>query len=160
MGEVVTNTSPLLYLHQLGLLDLLRRLYGRVTVPRCVVEELDAGRAKGHDVPEVANIEWLAIVSSSTVTLLALAADLGRGESEAIAIAHQNKALLVLDDALARRHADLLGVACIGTLGVLLKGKEAGHLTEVNPLVEALMRLGFHLSSRTIEAVLRLAGED
>ena len=32
MRDVVTNTSPLLYLHQLGHLDLLRQLYGRVMV--------------------------------------------------------------------------------------------------------------------------------
>ena len=49
--EVVTNTSPLLYLHQLGKLDLLALLYGEVIVPTGVVEELDVGRAAGHDVP-------------------------------------------------------------------------------------------------------------
>jgi hypothetical protein len=44
-----------------------------------------------------------------TLSLLALATDLGRGESEAIAIAHERRALLIVDDALARRHATLLG---------------------------------------------------
>ena len=38
MPEVVSNTFPLQYLHQLGLLDLLPRLVGRFTVPQAVVE--------------------------------------------------------------------------------------------------------------------------
>lgn len=45
MREVVSKTSPLLYLHQLGRLDLLPALYSMVLVPKSVVEELTAGRA-------------------------------------------------------------------------------------------------------------------
>jgi predicted nucleic acid-binding protein len=33
---VISNTSPLLYLHQVGHLDLLWRLYGRVQIPLAV----------------------------------------------------------------------------------------------------------------------------
>ena len=47
MREVVSNTSPLLYLHQLGSIDLLPALYPHVLVPASVVEELAAGRAAG-----------------------------------------------------------------------------------------------------------------
>jgi predicted nucleic acid-binding protein len=83
MREVVTNTSPLLYLHQLGKLDLLGLLYSRVLVPRSVVEELEAGKAGGYDVPDVASLAWAEVVSSPNVSLLALASDLGKGESEA-----------------------------------------------------------------------------
>ncbi len=36
-GVVISNTSPLQYLHQAGLLDLLPRLFGRVIVPQAVV---------------------------------------------------------------------------------------------------------------------------
>ncbi len=116
MREVVTNTSPLLYLHQLGAIALLGTLYPKVLVPRSVVEELDAGRGAGHDVPNVASLVWAEVVSSPTLALLALATDLGKGEAEAIAVAHERNALLILDDALARRHANLIGVTVTGTL--------------------------------------------
>ena len=46
MSEFICNTSPLQYLHQLGLLDILRKLTGNVTVPPAVVGELQAGRSK------------------------------------------------------------------------------------------------------------------
>ncbi len=159
MREVVTNTSPLLYLHQLGKLELLGALYSKVLVPKSVVDELDAGRALGHDVPRVDELPWTRVVSSPTVALLALATDLGRGESEAIAIAHERQALLILDDGLARRHASLLRITLTGTLGVLLKAKTSGHISRVEPLVTRLSELGFHLSARTRDAVLKLANE-
>jgi uncharacterized protein len=159
MREVVTNTSPLLYLHQLGSIALLGSLYPKVLVPKSVVEELHVGRTSGHDVPTVAALSWAEVVSSPTLALLALATDLGKGEAEAIAIAHERNALLILDDALARRHAKLIGVTVTGTLGVLLKAKSEGHIHRMAPLVARLTELGFRLSAQTRDAVLKLANE-
>jgi len=159
MREVVSNTSPLLYLHQLGKIDVLPALYSQVLVPASVVEELAAGRAAGHDVPNVSALPWVRVVSSPTLALLALATDLGKGEAEAIAIAHERNALLILDDGLARRHAKLVGVTLTGTLGVLVKAKTAGHIPQVAPVVSRLTDLGFRLSEQTRDAVLKLANE-
>lgn len=159
MREVVTNTSPLLYLHQLGTIGLLAALYQKVLVPKSVIEELDTGRAGGHDVPDVAALAWAEVVSSPTLALLALATDLGKGEAEAIAVAHERNALLILDDGLARRHARLIGVTVTGTLGILLKAKAEGHLPRIAPLVTRLAELGFRLSAETRDAVLKLANE-
>ena len=133
MREVVSNTSPLLYLHQPGRIDLLPALYSQVLVPASVVEELAAGRAAGHDVPNVAALPWARVVSSPTLALLALATDLGKGEAEAIAIAHERNALLILDDGLARRHVPIVGVTLTGTLGVLVKAKTAGTSRRWDP---------------------------
>jgi uncharacterized protein len=159
MREVVSNTSPLLYLHQLGSIDLLPALYSQLLVPASVVEELAAGRAAGHDVPNVAALTWARVVSSPTLALLALATDLGKGEAEAIAIAHERNALLILDDGLARRHAKVVGVTLTGTLGVLVKAKTAGYIPTVAPLVSRLTELGFRLSEQTRLAILKLANE-
>ena len=138
---------------------MLPALYSKVLVPASVVEELEAGRTGGHHVPSVNGLPWAQVVSSPTVTLLALATDLGRGESEAIAIAHERQALLILDDGLARRHANLLGITLTGTLGVLLKAKERGHISQIAPMVARLTELGFHLSAQTRDAILNLANE-
>ncbi|MET0623606.1 MAG: hypothetical protein ABW250_11550 [Pyrinomonadaceae bacterium] len=61
MPEVISDTSPLQYLHQLGLLDLLPQLVGRVVVPQAVVDELEAGRALGHDLPDVTALGWVDV---------------------------------------------------------------------------------------------------
>lgn len=49
--SVIINTSPLLYLHQIGKLDLLQKLYTKVKVPIDVQQELEVGRQQGVDVP-------------------------------------------------------------------------------------------------------------
>ena len=160
MRDVVTNTSPLLYLHQLQLIDLLPKLYGRVVVPTAVAEELAEGARHSYDVPVVAQLEWVDIVAAPSPALLKLAPALGEGERAAIALASDRRSdLLIIDDGLARRHAALLGLTITGTLGVLLRGKASGHVPMVRPILDRLAQLGFRASAETQTAVLRLAGE-
>ena len=48
MPEIsIVNTSPLFYLHRLGLLELLKKLYGHITVPEAVKKEFIEGQAQG-----------------------------------------------------------------------------------------------------------------
>ena len=160
MPEVIVDTSPLQYLHQAGLLDLFPRLYGQVVVPGAVVTELEAGRAQGIVLPDIASLPWVAIRTPQHPGLLPLVTDLGAGEREALALALEaTDALVVLDDGLARRFARQLGLTMTGTLGVLLRAKQASYLDQVEPIIDQLEALGFHLDPATRAAVLRLAGE-
>lgn len=52
MRRVISNTSPLQYLHAIRQLALLKQLYARVIVPQAVVDELDLGRQQGFDEPD------------------------------------------------------------------------------------------------------------
>jgi hypothetical protein len=158
--EVISNTSPLQYLHQLDLLDLLSALYGHVLVPSAVVAELAEGRAHGLVLPDPTILPWATVCEVQSSDLLPLAADLGPGEREVLALAKETAdPLVILDDALARRYARLLGVNVTGTLGVLLKAKTTGRLERVAPVLDRLDSLRFRLDSATRAAVLRLAGE-
>jgi hypothetical protein len=58
----VANTSPLMYLHQCGLIDLLPKLYPEVLVPPAVVQELANGRALGFDLPDPTAYRWVRVV--------------------------------------------------------------------------------------------------
>ncbi len=160
MPEVISNTSPIQYLHQADLLDLLPALYGEVTVPEGVVAELEAGRRRSVPLPDVRELSWARVRRAPRERLLTLVTDLGRGEREVLALAAENpESLAVLDDALARQYARVLHVAFTGTLGVLLRAKEAGHLDLVGPTVRRLEKLGFRLDAGTRASILELAGE-
>lgn len=47
MPETISNTSPIQYLYQADLLELLPALYGAVIIPGAVAQELAAGREAG-----------------------------------------------------------------------------------------------------------------
>ena len=157
---VVSNTSPLLYLHQVGHLDLLWRLYGQVQIPPAVREELWAGADQGVSVPDIETLEWLKVRPLRDTTLLPVVIDLGAGEAEAIALALANPgSLLVLDDSLGRRIARLNHVTYTGTLGLLVKAKKEGLLSNVSSVIEALRKTTMYLTPALIQRVLEEAGE-
>jgi uncharacterized protein len=165
LRELICNTSPLQYLHQhlhqLGLLHLLSDLAGRVIVPSAVTRELSAGRAQGVDLPVLEKLDWIVIRTPLSAPVIPLVVDLGAGETEALALALESgHSEVLLDDALARRVAAMLGVPFRGTLGLLLDAKRAGQLAAVRPQVDRLKLLGFRLSHDAECNVLEIAGED
>ncbi len=157
---VIVNTSPLLYLHQVDCLELLLQLYGTITVRPAVPQELEIGKLQGVDVPEVNSIEWIQIRSVVSAAIIPAVIDLGQGEAEVLALGLENlDSLLIFDDSLARRIADLYGLKYTGTLGVLVKAKQSGYLSAVAPVITMLRSKGMWLTDKIINDVLRLSGE-
>jgi len=158
--RVIVDTSPLQYLYQLGLLHLLPEILGDAVIPPAVAAELAEGRRIGLAVPDPAQLPWLAVQNVSGAAVLPLAWDLGSGEREALALALEHAgAVVVLDDRLARRAAAALGIPLVGTLGLLLRAKQAGAIEAVKPILDQLDSLNFRLDRDTRDVVLRLAGE-
>jgi predicted nucleic acid-binding protein len=160
MPEVIANTSPIQYLFQLDLLDLLPHLYGHITIPHAVSEEIDRGRMMGVDLPDLSTLSWARLAAPHNLVLFPLTNGLGRGELQVIAIAKEvPDHLALLDDRRARRFADLLGIRYTGPLGLLIKAKQAGYLDRLAPVCDRLVECGFRLRPETRHAVLTMTGE-
>ncbi len=162
MADTISNTSPLLYLHQVRLLEILPALFARVFVPADVVRELNEGRRLGHDTPDVPQLPWADVLSPDPVLLARVDTDLGDGERGAIALALARPgALTILDDRDARNHATARGgvVVVVGTLGILVRAKTAGHIANVREPMDRMIGRGLRASTATRTAVLKLAGE-
>ncbi len=111
MPEIICNTSPLQYLHQLGRLDLLPRLVNQLIVPRAVAAELAEGRRLDVDIPDPQTLPWITLREPRSQAVLPLMTDFGPGETAVLALALESgDAIVVLDDNLARRHAERLGL--------------------------------------------------
>lgn len=160
MPNVIINTSPMQYLYQVNLLSLLPKLYGEIIVPQSVVDELEVGRSLGVALPNINSLNWVSIQQARSQQILPLVTELGAGEREVLALGVETTdSLLILDDSLGRSYANLLGLQLTGTLGIILKGKQQGYLSEVALILEKLNALQFRLSSLTRDVVLKLAGE-
>jgi predicted nucleic acid-binding protein len=161
LPDLICDTSPLQYLHQLDLLSVLSALAERVIVPPSVIEELEVGHRLGVSLPDVTTLDWVTVRQPTSKAALPLVTDLGPGETQVLMLALESpEAVAVLDDALAHRVAETLGLRLTGTLGLLLDAKRAGLVEVVAPLLDRLQALRFRLALHTRAAVLRLAGEE
>ena len=152
MSPVISNSSPLIALEQLGLLATLERVFGGVLVPPAVAKEV---------APTVALPPWVKEQSlSQPVGPHILSASLGAGESEALSLALELKAsLVVMDERPARRLAQALNVPVVGTLGLLLRAKSLGLISELKPQLDSLLGHDFRVSASLYEKILKDAGE-
>jgi len=160
MPKAISNTSPLLYLHRVGAIDWLPRLFDEIWTTQAVRDELLTGKAKGYDVPDLADYPWLRIVDVQAMPSEWLALDLGAGELSAMALALENPGhVILLDDMLARRMATAAGLPVWGSLKVLLEAKTSGLTDRLEPIVNRLHEAGMWISPGVKRRILDLAGE-
>jgi hypothetical protein len=160
MPPVISNTGPLIALADIGQLELLHHLFNNILIPPAV-------RAEVVNEPALAAVQtaiaqgWIVEQRPSDTSAIRLLNEtLDLGESEAIALAQQETPhWIVLDDLAARHVAEAMGLPVIGTLGVLLLAKEAGHLTEIKPMLDQLREHSLYLSETLYTSVLKSAGE-
>jgi uncharacterized protein len=158
--EAITDTSPIQYLHQINLLNLLPALYGQIIMPQAVANELAEGRAQGVLLPDPDSLSWITLRQVAESILVPGLPNLGRGEREVLSLAlTMPDALVILDDALARKYARQLNLTVTGTLGVLLKAKQLGLVESIAPILNQLNALNFRIAQSTHAAVLKLAHE-
>jgi predicted nucleic acid-binding protein len=159
VAEVISNTSPLLYLYRIRKLEWLTQLFSEVWVPGAVVEELAEGRRRGYDVPKIEDLD-IRVVAPRALPSEWLTLDLGAGELATLALAlEQPDRVVLLDDDLARRIGQAAGLTVWGTLKLLLEAKGQGFTSSIAPLLIDLERSGMWISESLRLRVLALAGE-
>jgi predicted nucleic acid-binding protein len=139
MQTVISNSTPIIHLAKIGRLDLLQQFFGTITVPQMVWKECTS---PGERRPEIENIlaaDWIQVVKINDRIVTLLRHDLDHGEAEAIALAMERKAsLLLLDDSDAREKARLYRLTITGTVGLLLRAYREGMLVSLGKTLDEL----------------------
>ncbi len=117
---VVSNASPLVGLASIRQLDLLKQLYGKVHIPEAVWREVVINGAGQPGSTEVENAGWIKRHQVANTRLVqSLLQYLDEGESEAIALAVELRAeLLIIDERLGRDTARHFGLNFTGLIGL------------------------------------------
>jgi uncharacterized protein len=151
---VVSDTTAITSLLQINQCDLLARLYGEVVIPAAVRDELLAAHPNLPELLRVRAIRHHAEVQR-------LSADIDLGEAEAIILAKELAAdLLLVDETEGRRVALREGVNIIGLLGVLVQAKRKRLLTSVRDTTAKLESVAeFRVADDVKEIIFRAAGE-
>jgi predicted nucleic acid-binding protein len=161
MAVVVSDTSPIRALAHLQLIDVLAKLFHDVLVPPGVASELSEPPGSFRRI-DLNAFPFLSVRAPSDESRVKeLCQELDRGEAEAVALAQEVGADAVLiDEKTGRIVARRLGLAPLGTLGILLRAKNQGLCKEIRPLMAVLQsELRFFISPALRAEVLKLAGE-
>ena len=159
MPKVVSNTTPIISLLKIGKLEILKDLYDEIYIPQEVFNEIEAGKHKKYYL-NLLTFEWIKIEQIQDRKSIAYFLDLDKGEAEAIVLATESEAdLILLDESPGRFHAKHAGLRVTGTIGILVKAKKQGLISELKPLILELKDKGVWLSESLIERILELANE-
>ncbi len=159
---IVSNASPLINLSRIGQLRLLPALYGEIYIPEAVWQEVVVAGANLPGAEDVATATWIKRGTVTNLSLVqALRQDLDAGEAEAITLALELQAeLLLMDEALGRETARHLGQRVIGIIGVLVEARHKGLIHALKPHLDALRDYaGFRVHNALYTRVLRDAAE-
>lgn len=151
---VVSDNSVLSCLAEIGEFELLRRLYGEVTITETIRAEAShpcAPEALRHTFLTLPN--WITVVPDASPFLEETGA-LDPGEASAITLAwqHRNSSLLILDERRGRKVASALGLRITGTAGLLTDAAAAG-LIDFEDAFLRLAQTGFRLSAQVVETL-------
>ena len=148
---VISDTSCLIALNRIQHLGLLEQVFQEVWTTPEVRDEY------GADLPA-----WIVIHSAKNKKLkFQLQNMLDPGEASAIALACElQNSLLIIDEKKGRKIAIDHNIDIIGTLRILLLGKEEGIIKQIAPFVNQLRKSGFRFSKTIEKELLKEAGEN
>ncbi|MBK1719146.1 DUF3368 domain-containing protein [Thiocystis violacea] len=156
----VINASPLILLGKVDQIHLLGALAGQIAVPRSVIREVSAKPDGERSVQTLTALEFAIVVDDEIPPANILSWDLGAGETQVISHAVTHSAdRVVIDDLQARRCAKAMGLAIIGTLGIVGRAKVAGLIDRAGPIIQKLRETGLYASDEIVQSLLREVGE-
>lgn len=156
---VVSNTSPILNLAIIGKLDLLQRQFGEIFIPKTVLKEcrLNDNLPGTKDISDALKKGWLIVKEIQNLSqVLLLERELDKGEAEAIVLAIELDAnIILLDERDARRYCESVGLDMTGVIGVLLKAYLNGQLKSIEKtLIDLKDKAGFYVNDDLFKCII------
>ena len=160
-GITVFNTSPLIFLARLDFIKQAIELFGSCScLPKGVMEEICAKKDQaGQIITDLLNKEKLCIREARLTPLVEkYRRRMGRGESEAIVLAIETEAdFVILDDFVARKEAEKLGLRVKGTLGIVKKLliEEKIGIDDMEEFYRTLWAMNFRIKKSVFDKIMR-----
>lgn len=147
---VIADTTCFILLSKIGRLHILQQLFKSITTTNIIANEFGSPLPDWVIVAEVKDTHYLDI----------LKLEVDDGEASAIALSFEfDKTLLILDDLKARKIAIKLNLNFTGTMGILIKAKEAGLIDAIKPILDEIQLTNFRFSENVLHQILLIAKE-
>lgn len=159
---IVSDTSPVSNLILIERLDILQKLFNEIIIPPAVDAEIRALEQFGKDLSEYENAKWIKVSApTDSSKIQSLRTELDEGEAQAIALALElNCDLLLMDERIGTNIARQEGLKTVGLVGVLIKAKDKGIISEVRAVLSDLKTVaGFWLGENIEKKIFEQLGE-
>lgn len=159
---LIADSGPLIALARLDLLALPSRYFDEIVVSSTVWREVcRRPRPPESERLQAALTQSCFLVSEQVgpVPQALLSARLDAGEQHTLALGLALTATVLIDERRGRSAARELALPVLGTLGLLVRGRESGVLPAVKPLIEKLQASGYFLSAPLVARVLSQVDE-
>lgn len=147
---IISDTSCIILLDKIGELEILNKLFGTIITTPEVAKEFGQTLPSWFEIQQPNDKKFQLIIETSV----------DKGEASAIALAIElDDCLLIIDDLKGRKFAHQLGIAIIGTIGVIVDAKLAGVIPTVRPILSKIRATNFRITERLELLILKKAGE-
>lgn len=146
MPNIISNTSCLIVLDNIGMLDVLKELYGTVLITEEVSKEFSKTVPDWIEVRKVSDNKYLKLIKNFV--------DLGEASTIALAV-ETDDIVIILDDLKARKLAQKLNLKITGTIGVLIKARKRNIITSTREVLNKLRNEGFRISDEIEKEFLK-----
>src|ERR1700761_218983 len=147
---IISHTSCLILLQNIGELNLLYKLYGSITTTNDVAKEYGFPLPAWIEIQEPKDKNYQSIIEASV----------DKGEASTIALGFEyDDCLLIIDDLKARKFAQQLGLKITGTIGLLVEAKQSGIINSVTEILVKIKQTDFRISPKLELIILKQAGE-
>lgn len=160
--KIVSNTSPIINLAMIGELDLIQKLYVTIYIPQAVFDEIVIKGIGQAGAEQIKNSAWIKVQPiQNSLLVKSLSLQLDKGESEAITLAIEMSAsLILLDEKRGRNIANQFNLRPFGLLGMLIQAKKTGLVPAIKPLIDRLRNhAGFWIDNKLYQTVLNSVDE-
>ena len=147
---IISDTSCFIVLANIGELDLLQKVYGKI------ITTIEVATEYGEPLPDWVEVE--KVNDNYKQQLLEMQVD--RGEASALALAlEMPDSTVILDDYRGRKVAEKLKINYTGTIGVIVKAKIKGIISSIKPLLAKIKETNFRLTMEIELQALKESGE-
>ena len=162
MRKVIVNTTPLIALCHVGQLDILKKIYGEISIPQAVYLELSEKKKSICKKQVDEALDWIHVEKiENQMAKSMFKTQLHDGEVEVMILAKEKNAdTVIIDDANAKKHAKYLNLSVTGTLGVLIKAKRCGYISELKPIIQEMIDKNIYISEKLMKFCLEQVNEE
>lgn len=161
MRKVIVNSTPLIALCHVNQLKVLKQLYGEIIIPKAVYDEISVKEDSVCKKNVDESLDWIHVQEiQNQMAKTMFKSQLHDGEVEVMILAMEQQAdVVVIDDQNAKKYAKYLELPVTGTLGVLMKAKQKGYLSELKPVLDVMVQNGIYIKPSLVELCLKQVGE-